>query len=276
MLVLSWNIRGITGIGEKRLGRILAAVREQDVDLLLLQEVTAERDLRDRIREQLEGIGLRGFFFSGETTGQKKYGNVIASQWPVEPQTRGWAPRAPWEPLLARATVHMEPVVVDVISAHIPNGSDHGWKKIETFEALAYALQNAPDQPRILGGDFNEPREVMPSGHMITFGQSVHADGTISSSGMKTKNGEAHPRYRWDHAVRSVLAGPSSHGLRHVFHDRHGWSAPTTHVIRGADRFFDHLLVSHHFSVVDAGYLHEWRERGLSDHSAAWARLGPT
>jgi hypothetical protein len=52
--------------------------------------------------------------------------------------------------------------------------------------------------------------------------------------------------------------------------------APNTspkHIVRGKVRFFDHILVSGHFSVEDAGFWHDCREDGTSDPSAAWARL---
>jgi hypothetical protein len=42
-------------------------------------------------------------------------------------------------------------------------------------------------------------------------------------------------------------------------------------VANGHERFFDRILVSPHFEVVDAGFHHQWRESNLSDHSAAWA-----
>jgi endonuclease/exonuclease/phosphatase family metal-dependent hydrolase len=35
----------------------------------------------------------------------------------------------------------------------------------------------------------------------------------------------------------------------------------------------DHLIVSAEVSVTECRYLHEWRERGASDHSALTAEL---
>ena len=249
-------------------------------DVIMLQEIGRKPTVVQRFNDGLAGIGLDNFFCSADLTSErKKYGCIIASKWPLTPHEPGWAPGVPWHQLLARATVQVDGTDIDVITAHIPNGSGNGWKKVETFEALATYLANAPDQPRILGGDFNEPREVRPTGQMVTWGQKVCTDGTLATSGTKKgKCGETHPRYRWDHGVRSVLAGASSHGLRHAFLDRHGWRTEPTHVIRGKPRFFDHLLVSHHFDIDDAGYRHDWREpsngmKKLSDHSAAWAAL---
>ena len=80
--------------------------------------------------------------------------------------------------------------------------------------------------------------------------------------------GETHPRARWDRGVRSVLAGETSHGLRNAFHDANGFLSPATHVVQGRARFFDHMFVSHHFTVTRGRYEHGWHESRISDHSA--------
>ncbi len=53
---------------------------------------------------------------------------------------------------------------IDVFTAHIPNGSKYRRKKIDTFHALAAELRRASDSPRILTGDFNEPKLFLRSG----------------------------------------------------------------------------------------------------------------
>jgi len=35
----------------------------------------------------------------------------------------------------------------------------------------------------------------------------------------------------------------------------------------------DHVIASPEVAVEGCGYLHEWRESGLSDHSGMWARI---
>lgn len=275
MFVLSWNVHAIRGIGPRRLRRVMDAIASLEPDVVMLQEVGHKPELVTRFRDGLVGIGLAGFFYSGDPKHEsKRYGNVIASRWRLEPHKVGWAPGSPWHQLLARATVTVDGTEVDVLSSHIPNGSGNGWRKIDTFEALASALNSAPDMPRILGGDFNEPRHVNADGSVITFGSEQIDDGSYAMIGDWTLFGETHPRSRWDLAVKSVLDGAATHGLRHAFVDRHHPENEVTHVTAANRRFFDHILVSSHFEVEDAGYRHDWRApkdgtKALSDH---WRR----
>lgn len=164
---------------------------------------------------------------------------------------------------------------LDVIGVHIPNGSGNGWKKIDSFHVLARALRRMRPRPLILAGDFNEPRAVRPNGQIITFGQLDRKNGGVHSDGNKKDcHGEVRPRVEWDVGVRSVLAGETSHGLRHAYLTKHGSAeVPVTHRTRANPRFFDHVFVSEHIVVRDAGYHHPWRENGWSDHSAAWVEL---
>lgn len=68
----------------------------------------------------------------------------------------------------------------------------------------------------------------------------------------------------------SVLAGATQHGLRDAYRDLHGHeTTPVTHLTtRAGKRCIDHTFVSRHFDVLSCEYLHELRERKLSDHSA--------
>ena len=59
-----------------------------------------------------------------------------------------WRRRAPFPELLARATVSLpDEQDIDVFTAHIPNGSGHGWRKIDTFTVLSATLRRALDSP---------------------------------------------------------------------------------------------------------------------------------
>jgi len=276
MLVLSWNINAIRGIESGRLEGVAAVIRRLEPDVALFQEVGWKKGQDASILRMLEQVGLGNIHYSGDHAANKKlYGCVVASRHPMRPHDSGWAKAAPRPQLLARATVVVDGTEVDCISAHIPNGSGNGWNKPKTFEALADALRNAPDMPRVLGGDFNEPREVRPNGQIVTFGERVGVDGSVTCRGKKTgKCGETHPRRRWDAAVRAIFAGETSHGLRRAHAVVHGvGAAATTHVVKRQSRFFDHLFVSRHFEVEEADYDHGVREQGVSDHSAAWVRV---
>jgi len=279
VFVLTWNIHAIVGAGQDRRHAIVARLAEREPDIVLLQEVGNE--VARHLLPELEACGFAAFFGGVEGAAEKKYGNVIASRTPLRPVQVGWA-KAPWPQLLTRASVTVDGREIDVISAHMPNGSGNGWKKIETFEALAAALAASPSMPRIVGGDFNEPQAILASGEVVSFGAKQNRDGTYCLEGNKRSPRsprpgivvESHPRKRWNDGVKSILGSDAPHGLRHIHHAVHGFeNTPVTHLVRNQLRFFDHLLVSSDFVVEDAGFFDEWRKAKLSDHSAAWGRV---
>jgi endonuclease/exonuclease/phosphatase family metal-dependent hydrolase len=278
VLVLTWNIQSIRGAAAKRLAEIVRSLASKKPDVVVLQEVG--NDVAKALVAKLNDVGLNAFFGGVDGETGKRYANVIASRWSLRPVEPGWA-RAPWPQLLTRATVTIDGQEIDVISAHMPNGSGNGWKKIDTFDALAEALASSAKMPRILGGDFNEPWKFTPDGDLVSFGANRDRDEAHwfvgNRTGPKTDDGHppvSRPRTEWNEAVRAVLRWGAPHGLRHVHHTVHGLAAPAvTHVVRGTERFFDHVLVSKDFDVEDSGFFHDWRTAGPSDHSAAWARL---
>src|SRR5690606_5097443 len=113
-----------------------------------------------------------------------------------------------------------------------------------------------------VGGDFNEPELVLADGRVASF--LADEDGSASGTWLGI------PARRWQAAVETLL-GPSAR-LRHVWMSRNPGRRATTHISRGLSRFFDHILVSEHFRVRDAGFEHRWRaNKDPSDHSGAWA-----
>jgi len=278
VLVVTWNVKAIRGIRLGRLDKVIERLVSTQPDILLLQEVG--NGVVELFLEKLQRLGLRTFWGGCVAREGKPYGNIIASPWPLQGVASDWS-GAPWPQLLTRATVAVKQRDVDVITAHIPNGAGNGWRKVDTLQALAKALQQAGVTPRILGGDFNEPRRFLPDGDLVSFGARRRRGGTFSLEGNRrypasgTRPAESRPLAEWDKAVRDMLARGAPHGLRLAYHDRHGSSPmPVTHEILGEARFFDHLLVSQDFVVEDAGFFHEWRIEQLSDHSAAWTKLG--
>jgi endonuclease/exonuclease/phosphatase family metal-dependent hydrolase len=276
--LLSWNVRW-QGFGA-RIERVVEAIVAQKPDIVTLQEVPAKNaaNVEGRLRDS--GLEL-AYFWQGTLTSNGatvKHGVLIASRWPVKARRR-WAKAARYPDLFGRALVAVPDIGdVDVVTAHIPNGSANGWVKVEHLQLLGQALLGAPDLPRILSGDFNEPREFRASGQIVPFGVTPREDGSLSASGNYTKglpDGEVRQRVDWARAVWGVLSR-HAHGLSNVIEARHGLvPMPVTHVVSGSTRCFDHAFVSGHFEVVDAGYHHEWRspESHLSDHSALWATL---
>lgn len=286
MLLLSWNIHFQSLPG--KLDKVIEAIRSVSPDIVTLQEV--KTSLADNVAIRLADIGLVHAHCSGKdapptamrksTQGErlkrKEYQCLIASRWPVKAGGNRWRRRAPFPELLARATLSLpDGQKIDLFTAHIPNGSGNGWRKIDTFNVLSVALRRGNDSPRILTGDFNEPKRFRQSGQIVPFGEKIHEDKGTSIRGWQTKFGVRRRNMERVNGVRSVLDGASQHGLRDAYRDRHGVEAatPVTYNTRKNPRCFDHTFVSRHFEVTECGYYHEWRKKGWSDHSAMWTRL---
>lgn len=285
MKIISWNVRfqGLAG----RIQQVVEALRTESPDIVLLQEVTDAHLVR--VVEGLANFGLTQAVDSStdaperppESRGgkaRKGYSTLIASHWPVERADDKWRTKAPYPEAVLRATVSpadAEPL--DVFNVHIPNGSGNGWRKILTLDVLYAALTRGADCPRILAGDFNEPRQYRRSGQIVSWGPRLHDDGGISDSHKRRTDrfGTTRPVSDWSRGVLRVLGGASHHGLRDVYRAVHGFDrVPVTHVTtKGRPRCFDHGFVSRHFEIIDANYHHGWRERRLSDHSPLWFRL---
>lgn len=267
MKVLSWNIRA-QGLAD-RLPRLIAAIDDEKPDIVLLQEVGTS--MLDAVRAQLAAIGLThsvdSLADSPRDLEKRPLPTLIASKWPTVRSDDAWRAKAPYPDAMVRATVlPPEAAAIDVFNVHIPNGSNHGWRKIETLDVLYAALVLATDEPRILCGDFNEPKVFRRSGQIVTFGDEDLVDG---AKPWKDRFGTERPCRDWTRGVLQVLAGATSHGLRNVHRTMHGFAhVPITHVTKASPRWFDHGFASRHFELTSAKYRHDWRETGLSDHSA--------
>ena len=273
MLLLSWNVNPWNQ--EARLPGIIEAISSVRPHIVTLQEVRS--DLADDWAARLKDIGLGYHYSSGIDDQAKPYQCLIASRWNVTPDDIDWRRCAPYPELLGRTTVSVpDEGDVEVFTAHIPNGSGHGWKKIDTFHVLSAVLRGASDSPRILTGDFNEPELFLQSGQIVTFGEEGREDCGRSNQTWRDDCDDERPLTEWTNGVLSVLGGVSHHGLRDAYRDCHGFETtpPVTHwTTKGNPRYFDHAFVSRHFDVSECDYCDEWREQGLSDHSPMWAKL---
>ena len=281
MLLLSWNVNQFNQ--EPRLLAMINSIGSARAGIVTLQEVRS--NLADEWATHLCDIGLRNQYWSGKDVPKRhlpdppvSYHCVIASRWKVTPDDIGWRRCAPYPELLGRATVSVpDEGDIDVVTAHIPNGAGNGWKKIDTYHVLSAELFRATDSPRVLTGDFNEPKMFQESGQIETFGVEGLPVEETSTCPWTDKFGDKRPINEWRNGVLSVLGGVSHHGLRDAYRDRHGFEtpAPVTHCVgRKYPRCFDHMFVSRHFNVRACGYFHEWRKpKELSDHSPMWAIL---
>ena len=84
---------------------------------------------------------------------------------------------------------------------------------------------------------------------------------------------------RWDAGERNVLQGLAEFGLRDAYRmmNPYGGDADYSWVLSGKEvsrnRRFDHVFASPDLKPVACRYLHEARERGLSDHSPILAEF---
>ena len=278
LTIVSWNVRGIRGVGSHKLERQAAGLAAHGPDVVVLTEVRSHGDLAERLREQLAGIGLDDFLFSGPqppTENGKPYGNVIASRWPLE--LLSWPEVTTWPQLIIVAQIDWRGSPVMIVGAHIPNGSGNGWEKVYALEALASGLVRAV-MPTILAGDFNEPKRFHPS--VLSFGADRRGrlDGAFTDL-----HGVTDDRRRWQDAVEKVLTPRSREdggwGGRHVVLQA-GGDFETTHLAGGRyARCFDHILTEGPLLRVRAvAYDHAVREgtSPLSDHSMIAASIEST
>ena len=265
---VTWNV------ARQRAPVLDALVRIAPPDLATLQEVTI--DAQDEFRERLVATGLKHIHYSGRTdVPSKHYGNIIASRWPLDAvQLQYSREELPWPQLLAQVTMTVNGQSIVVITAHIPNGSNNGWEKIDTFQVLAKLVRQAKGRLCIVTGDLNEPQFTMQDGHVVTWGQEQDGEGRFACWDEWEFRGRTGTGARWDAAVRRLFENNNDHGLRHAYWEAHGHGAmDVSHSSRGKPRWFDHMFVSTDFRVESCVYLHALRAPGLSDHSALTARL---
>jgi exonuclease III len=145
--------------------------------------------------------------------------------------------------------------------AHVPPGSSSGWRKVDAFRGIRQRLVVPSECPRILCGDFNEPRGESSAGIETWAGRSRWARSAPE---------------RWESAVSDVLIGLEEFDLVDAFRRLHGdrvfelWSV---RIRGGAQRRYDHVLTSRAFDVQRAEYLHAVDELKLSDHTPALVEL---
>jgi exonuclease III len=139
--------------------------------------------------------------------------------------------------------------------------------KPQTLAAIRAGLAAAPPGPRVLCGDLNTPRRELPDGTVVSFARD-------SKGRLRPERGTA-----WDDGELGVVPGLSDLGYRDAFRALHGygsrepswtWRQIAGH--RGGWRL-DHVFASSELTPVSAGYHHDWRDGGLSDHSALEVEL---
>jgi endonuclease/exonuclease/phosphatase family metal-dependent hydrolase len=157
---------------------------------------------------------------------------------------------------------------LEVHCVHVPNAAN-GWVKAETLNALRDGLAAPGRVPRVLCGDLNTPRRELPDGSTISFARD-------SRGRLRPDRGP-----EWDAAELGVVPGLRDFGYRDAYRTLHGYESRspswTWRAIAGHDGGWrlDHIFASAELVPLACRYHHEWREEGLSDHSALEADLEP-
>jgi exonuclease III len=256
--LVSWNVAGRKRRQAEQAERVAAAAP----DVVALQEIT--RATLDAWRSALAAMGLdhalAGVDLAGFPAGRRGLSVLLAARRPLEALER---PTVPWPERVLTARMPAAPL--DVCVVHSPVSQRPGLVKVHTHEAAWSYLNAAAERPWIVCGDFNTPRREHPDGRLWTFARS-------SRGVLRPERGA-----RWDAAELALLRGLEPAGFRDAFRDLNGYGErePTWVWPNGGGYRLDHLVVSAAVRVDACYYRHDWRDEGLSDHSALVAEIEP-
>jgi exonuclease III len=250
--LITWNVaRRIARLDEQA-----QALAERQPDVLCLQEVSARslplwQEAGRRLGLRHQRSSLQDADPERAPRGPRRTGVLVASRDPIEDPVGG--PAAPWAESVSAVTLRG----VQLLVAHVPNAAN-GAIKPQTLHAIAQWAHATADHPIVICGDLTTPRRELPSGEVWTFARD-------SRGRLRPERGE-----EWDRAERSVLR--EIPGLVDVFralhgHERRELSWTWARYPRSGYRL-DHVVASPELRPTSAVYHHEWRETGLSDHSA--------
>ncbi len=250
MRLMTWNVNGRVKHLEAQIDS-LAAMR---CDVIALQEVRLHTApiFCHRFRQLGLAYSTHSFKLAPtgrEWTGPRRYGELIASRWPIRALPPGKF-EIPWPERVLSVVADTPLGKIELHTTHVPPGSSNGWTKIETLEGIYKRLARRSKMPRILCGDFNTPKQETVDGKVITW----HKEGT-----------------HWDRGERNVLVGLAAFDLVDIYRYKHGYSTSdfSWYARPHIGRRFDHIFASKVLlNGAKCWYEHSLRENGLSDHSA--------
>lgn len=259
MRLITWNVAG----RRERLVEQATALARREPHFVALQEITrTTRPLWERALELMGLPHVRASAVEPAPGGRSPRRTVVMIGSRFVLDDAGAAPVAvprPESALGVRALTAEGPLEVHCV--HVPNAAN-GWVKVQTLQAVRRGLGAAGPVPRILCGDLNTPRRELEDGTTLSFARD-------SRGRLRPERGP-----EWDAAELGVVPGLRELGYRDAFRACHGYAARspswTWQTIAGHDGGWrlDHTFLSPGLRPLACRYHHDWREQGLSDHSA--------
>jgi len=271
MKVVSWNVN----VRRDAEGQI-AALAAYAPDVVALQEVTAARVPLLRAAFVANGLPYVHETASACTAITdnrcRDRGVLIASRWPCTLLASPLDHVLPWPERLLSVCVHTLSGDVELHTVYVPSvGSDSRSlsARLLTLEQLHTRLACTSAIPRILCGDFNLPQHETPDGTVITFAQTRRAGGYSTP--------QAEGKRRGHQAELRIMGDLAAYDLVDVYRALHGYAhTDASWYGRTTGYRLDHLFAATSLRAISCRYLHDLRERNLSDHSALEAVFAPT
>jgi exonuclease III len=256
MRLLCWNVAGRV----RSLPNQVAVVVGIAPDVVCLQEVTSAT--REHWVAALSEAGLCNIAVAEaeaqDCPSRRPLHVLTAARRPISTTA---VAGVPWPERVLSTRID----TMEIVNVHSPTSPKPDLAKVRTHEAV-HAHLAAGSGPRLVCGDLNTPRKELPDGEVWTFARDRYGR-------LRPERGE-----RWDRAELALIKGLEPYGFRDAFRALHGlerrelsWEWPRW----GGGYRLDHLIASDQVSVTAIQYAHEWRTRGLSDHSALAAEVTP-
>ena len=274
--LISWNVNTRVRCLPEQVAALVAC----RPDIVALQEVT-----RTTAAPLSAGLAAGGLIHvidcfqlappDAPLTGRRRYGELIASRWPLVALPPS-ALAIPWPERVLSALIASPVGEIEVHTTYIPPGAPAGQIKLDTLDGLYRHLAVACNGHRILCGDLNAPQAELPDGTVATFGQGKRRNGTFG--GWRSWGGVS--GQEWDRAERAIVTGLASHDLADAFRAVHGYSVQDaswfwTGLGKQVGYRLDHAFASASLRPVRATYLHPFRTARLSDHSPLEVDFAP-
>jgi exonuclease III len=251
--ILSWNVAGrVRSVADQA----AAVAQRPDIDVVALQEVRASAHAA--WSHLLAGAGWRFQHYSAPPGDrpERRLGVLIAAREEIEPLPG--IDGLPWPE--RHAAAYLPGAGLDLHVLHAPISAKAERAKVTTLERVAAAL-GGEGPPAVLVGDLNTPAYESREGEVRSFA--------------RTRGGALRDGFdeRHDRAELGLVPGLAADGAWvDAFRAVHGYLARDRSWMYANGKFgyrLDHAFVRG-LRIDGCGYVHVWREAGLSDHSAMW------